>query len=153
MRDSIPSRRRPLGATLALLAALACASPHAPVLPERVHGTISLPFLSSLPLGMTGVPHAGVATTVFVRTYGSSSCDRPAGLDVVTGAAAVTLTPWVTARTPASICTEDLRAWEHQATVVFPTAGPARISAYGVIQEAAGGSRLGTVSIDVTVLP
>ena len=148
-----PTRHRRLAAACTFLATTACANAHAPAPAERVHGVISIPILSSLPLGVVGVPHAGVPITVVVRTFGSSSCDRPAGMDVVTGTATVTFTPWVTARTAGAICTEDLRAWEHQATVVFPTAGPVRLSAYGVIQEPSGGQRLGTVSIDVTVQP
>ncbi len=136
------------------LAANGCASPSDPMLLERDHGVISFPELSSLPFLSIGPPlRVGVPTMIAIRTLGSSTCARPAGMDVSYTSAAVTLTPWVHVPEAGTPCTDDIASHRHEAIVTFSRAGTNRVTVYGYKREPGGQLVLGTISVDVTVDP
>lgn len=121
---------------------------------QREHGLISFPELSSLPILSVGPPlRVGVPTLVVVRTFGSSTCDLPAGVDVSYAGAEVILTPWVRVSTQDVVCTADLAAHRHEAIVTFTQAGTNRVTVYGYKRDFNGHLVLGTISVDVTVDP
>jgi hypothetical protein len=133
-----------------IVSALGCRIVTSPVESTREFGVIRYPFLSSLPIFVTETPRVGVPVTVIVNTYGSSSCIRPDGMDVVYSGREVQLTPWDRI-SRAGACTDDLAAHPHHATLTFAEPGPATITARGYLMEEGGGRRLGVVSISVNV--
>jgi hypothetical protein len=94
---------------------------------ERRIGVVE-PALSSIQmLKLPPEVRVGEPFTVTVRTLGSSSCTRAAGMDVASEGLSVELTPYDEyARNPAA-CTDDLHAFEHTARVTVAVAGQARV--------------------------
>lgn len=143
-------RPRWLAAAFAV-ASIGCANAHAPISNERVHGLIQLPEMSSLPIHGPVTVKVGVPFEVVVRTFGSSTCDLPAGMDITYSNSEVLFVPWVTNRQNFSACTDDFTSHVHRATVTLTHAGPAQLVAYGYKGDFLGGRILGTVAIPVTV--
>jgi hypothetical protein len=145
---------RPRWLTVAFAVAwMGCANAHAPAANERVHGVIQLPQLSSLSIFAPATARVGVPVDVTVRTFGSSTCDMPAGMDVTYSGNEVLFVPWVTNHAQFAACTDDLRSHLHPASVTFTQPGTARLVSYGYKVDEHGGRALGTVSVTLTVTP
>ena len=74
---------------------------------------------------------AGVAFDVTVNTFGSSSCVRAERLDVEVNGTVARLTPYDRVAPPNSVCTADLGAHPHTASVTFPNPGSATLEVLG----------------------
>jgi hypothetical protein len=145
---------RPRWLMLAFAAAwMGCANPHEPAAADRVHGVILLPQLSSLSIFAPQSARVGIPVNVTVRTFGSSSCDKPAGMDVSHSANEVLFVPWVTNSRQFVACTDDIHSHQHQASVTFTQSGTARLVAFGYKMDEHGGRALGTVSQSIEVTP
>lgn len=145
-------RPRWLTAAFAVVS-LGCANAHEPARNDRVHGVILLPQLSSLSIFAPQTAKVGVPVDVTVRTFGSSTCDLPAGMDVTYSGSEVLFVPWVTSHAQFAACTDDLRSHLHPATVTFTQPGTARLVSFGYKMDEHGGRALGTVSVTLTVTP
>lgn len=144
---------RPRWFVVALAAlTMACANPHDPAPADREHGLILIPILSSLSLISPASAKVGVPFNVTIRTFGSSTCNLPAGLDVKYSTGEVLFTPWVTTSAGA-ICTDDLTSHAQQASVTIAQPGTVRLVVYGYKQDFAGAKSLGTVAVSINVAP
>lgn len=90
----------------------------------------------------------GHATVTFF-TFGSSSCTKAAGEDVVSGLRDVTITPYDQALPPSTICTADLGQFR-RTVVVTPTPGSVVFRLRGRGPGAANDS-IGLVTLEKTV--
>ncbi|MBC7895336.1 MAG: hypothetical protein H7066_07970 [Cytophagaceae bacterium] len=144
---------RPRWLAVAFVAAsMACANAHEPARTDRVHGVILVPILSSLSIIAPQPVRVGVPVDVTIRTFGSSTCARPAGMDVTHSGSEVLFVPWVTSGAQ-SACTDDLASHQHVASVTFTQPGTARLVAFGYKVDFQGGRSLGTVAVSITVTP
>ena len=73
----------------------------------------------------------GASFTLVVKTFGSSSCTRPAGADVAVSGLTATVIPMDSVVTGDAICTADLRSFPHNATLVFGQPGEATLIVVG----------------------
>lgn len=134
-------------------ASMACANAHEPVRSDRVHGVILVPILSSLSIHVPHLVRVGVPVEITIRTFGSSTCARPAGMDVTKSGSEVLFVPWVTGSSPHAACTDDFASHPHVASVTFTEVGTARLVAFGYKLDLQGGRALGTVALTITVTP
>jgi len=94
---------------------------------ERAVGQVD-PALSSVQM-ITAPTSArvNVPFTVTVRTLGRSPCTRAADMDVVVSGLNVDITPYDEYARTSPYCRDDLKAFEHTASVTVGTAGQARV--------------------------
>jgi hypothetical protein len=72
-----------------------------------------------------------VSFTVIVRTFGSSSCTRPAGADVTVSGLTATVVPLDSVVEGDMVCTSDFRSFPHDASLTFAGPGEARLAVAG----------------------
>lgn len=146
---------RPRWLTVAFAAAwMGCANAHEPATgSDRVHGVILVPILSSLSIIAPQSAKVGVPANITIRTFGSSTCAKPVGMDVTQSGSEVLFVPWVTNPSQFTACTDDLGSHQHHASVTFTQPGTARLVAFGYKMELGGGRTLGTVAVSITVTP
>ena len=131
---------------------MGCANAHEPATGDRIHGVISLPHVSSFSIFAPHTVKVGVPVDVTVRTFGSSTCNLPAGMDVSRSSTEILFVPWVT-NNAAMACTDDLRSHSHPATVTFTQPGTVRLVAFGYKADERGVRTLGTIAVSIIVTP
>lgn len=147
-RSSLPVHvTRVIAATLLISA---CSSSSGPGSSARSLGLL-ITSISSVPTIVIPRPiQAGVPVTIIVNSFGSSSCLKPDGMDVQHTTAGVTLTPWDRVSTSGA-CTDDLAPHPHEARVTFATSGSVQLTVRGLLLDAQGRRKLGTVDTEIIV--
>jgi len=74
---------------------------------------------------------ADASFTVVVKTFGSSSCTRPAGAKVTVSGLTATVAPLDSVVTGDADCTSDLRSFSHSASLTLGGAGEAAVAVVG----------------------
>jgi hypothetical protein len=146
-----------LGATLGRLGTVLCAVLSAACAdstePRRVW-VVDIGVLPDMPFGVVVIPDTvvvGRPVDAIVNTVGSSSCTRPAGVEIVgEGTRLQTLTPRDSFAVRA-ICTDDLAARPHPVRLTFDEAGLATIRVRAYVLDRSMGRRLGTVERQIVV--
>ena len=93
----------------------------------------------------------GMSIPITVNTFGSSSCVRPAGMDVQYQFGAVIVTPWDELQTQYEVCTADVAPHPHDARLMFVKTGPVVVKVRGFIINAQGQRALGIVTDTIDV--
>lgn len=127
-RCSRGSVRRLPGMLVALGAAASTGCDGGPVVadPERFVGHIDFSDIGDLAPRIPETATASVPLRVTVWTRGSG-CYEPGETEVAVDGRTAVVTPYDYVDTSAGGCTDDLRFFEHSATVTFTNPGPAEI--------------------------
>jgi hypothetical protein len=137
----------PLRATLPAIALAGCGLLE-DVTSERRVGAIHVnqdPFLPVIVAPDT--VRQAVSFAVVVNTFGSSSCTKPDGVDLVATAAMARIVPYDRVQTQGA-CTADYASRPHQVTLAFASLGAATVRAVGRV-----GTNLDSVEHVVNVVP
>jgi hypothetical protein len=97
---------------------------------QRVVGVIEIGGDQPPPLHLPAEVRAGVPFTAMVVTWGSGSCTRADGAEVVWSAAGAQITPY-DREAVRGVCTDDLRPYPREVTLRFEQPGETEVRVVG----------------------
>jgi hypothetical protein len=125
-------------ASLCTVLGVACAEPSTRPGPGLSFGNITPQGAANPVIVVPADIRVGMSIPITVNTFGSSSCVRPAGMDIQYRSGAVTLTPWDEPQTQYEVCTADVAPRPHDARPTFVKNGAVILKVRGFVINAQG---------------
>ena len=94
-------------------------------------GLIAVEGVTAVGVTVPDTVQVGTSFSVVVKTFGSSSCTRPAGANVRMSGLTATFVPLDSVVEGDMVCTSDLRAFAHSASLTLDLAGEANLAVVG----------------------